>query len=97
MYDDIFLWNWKVFKDSKSFFWFDRNEHGAFGYRMEYSPDVFEPWDEEEARKRLPTLVKYSTRTPICGPFLSEAPPLIQKIRLMEQRHKRYSERKHHA
>lgn len=37
------------------------------------------------------------TRVEIFGPFTSEIPPVIVKIRQMEQRHKRYVERKYCA
>jgi len=94
--DDIFLWNWKTDSDSTTFFWFDR-EDGFFGYRMEYSPDRFERGDEDAARSAVKGFTKHSPRSSVYGPFLAEIPPIIAKIRLMEQRHNRYLERKYHA
>lgn len=95
--DELFAWNWRVYPGAREFFWFERDSNGIFGYRMSHHPDHFERWSEEEARKAIHQFSKDSSRIPVTGPYLSEIPPVIAKIRLMEQRHKRYVERKSHA
>lgn len=98
MRDDLLAWNWRVFSSSRDFFWFEI-EDGVFGYYMSHSPDVFNPWELETAMRRAQEWVKDSPRAHVetFGPFTSEIPPVIAKIRQMEQRHKRYVERKYCA
>lgn len=92
--DEIFLWNWKVYDSATSFFWFCYNDTGTFGYRMEHDPESFEEWGEQEARNRLHEFVKHTLRQETFGPYPSEIPPLIKKIRLMEKRWTDFQQKK---
>ena len=93
MRDDLLAWNWRISSSSRDFFWFGIVD-GVFGYYMSHAPDDFNPWELEVAMRQAHEWVKDSPRVETFGPFTSEIPPVIAKIRQVEQRHKRYVERK---
>lgn len=92
--DDIFNWNYKTSRYTDAFFWFEVNEEGKFGYRMSSDPDRFEVWDREDVERERPTWLVVSTRKELYGPFMSDVPPIILKIRIMEIRWKRFQQNK---
>lgn len=92
MEDDLFGWYWKVRETLDIIFWFEENEEG-FGYRRTRDPEIFTRWNKAVALDLLHTFVKHAPRE-VLGPTI---PPVIYKIRTMEQRHKKYLNRKCHA